>query len=82
MQVKIVLRDRVSGLYYRGENEWVGNGYEALTFSNILQAESYCQSRGLLHLQFIQQSGYFVRGARASRSVSLPAAPRGTLVNS
>lgn len=70
MQVKIVLRDRVSGLYYRGENHWVGNGYEALAFSNILNAESYCRSRGLLHLQFIQQSGYFIRGARALRSAA------------
>jgi hypothetical protein len=81
MQVKIVLRDRHTGLYYRGENSWVGNGYEALTFGNILDAESYCRRHGLTDLQFIQQSGYFARGARMGRSTGSLLPSDSTLVS-
>ena len=66
MQVKIVLRDRETGLYHRGNNQWARNGYDALTFANILEAEAYCRAHGLRELQCIQQCGYFFR----SRSVS------------
>lgn len=61
MRVKIVLRDRCSGLYYRGERDWVRNGYDAMTFSNIIDAEAYCRANHLGDLQFIQQQGYFFR---------------------
>lgn len=61
MRVKIVLRDRSTGLYYRGDRHWVRNGYDALTFSNVLDAEAFCRARGLKDLQLIQQQGYFFR---------------------
>ena len=61
MRVRIVLRDRSSGLYYRGERDWVRNGYDAMTFSNIIDAEAYCRAHHLRDLQFIQQQGYFFR---------------------
>jgi hypothetical protein len=41
--------------------EWVMNPYDALTFRNILEAEEFCRSHSLDHLQLIQQSGYFPR---------------------
>ncbi|HMJ89543.1 MAG TPA: hypothetical protein VK530_06985 [Candidatus Acidoferrum sp.] len=61
MRVKIVLRDRSTGLYYRSERDWVRNGYDAKTFLNVLDAEAFCRSQGLTDLQFIQQQGYFFR---------------------
>jgi len=61
MRVKIVLRDRSTGLYYRGERDWVRNGFDALTFSNIIDAEAFCRARGFKDLQLIQQEGYFFR---------------------
>jgi len=61
MRVRIVLRDRATGLYYRGEHQWVHNGYDALTFANIIEAEAFCRGHRLSELQFIQQSGYFFR---------------------
>ena len=64
MQVRIVLRDRTTGLYYRGENQWVRNGYDALTFANIIDAEAFCRAQGITELQCIQQSGYFFRTPR------------------
>jgi hypothetical protein len=67
MQVRIVLRDRESGLYYRGPLQWVANPYDALTFRNILEAEEFCRSQVLQHLQLIQQSGYFPRPLRYKR---------------
>ena len=60
-QIRIVLRDRESGLYYRGAKEWVTNPYNALTFRNIIEAEEFCRSHSLGDLQLIQQSGYFPR---------------------
>jgi hypothetical protein len=70
MHVKIVLRDRESGHYYRGPLEWVRNPYDALTFPNILEAEEFCRANSLLHLQLIQQSGYFQRPLRHQRKYS------------
>jgi hypothetical protein len=70
MRVRIVLRDKESGLYYRSHAEWATNGYEALTFSNILEAEEFCRVRGLNDLQLIQQSGYFHRPLRYTRTAS------------
>jgi len=64
MRVKIVLRDKQSGLYYRGQAHWAKNAYDALTFSNILEAEEFCRSQNLTGLQVIQQSGYFHRPLR------------------
>jgi hypothetical protein len=61
MRVKIVLRHRATGLYYRGEHQWVRNGYDALTFANIIDAEAFCRGNSLSELQIIQQSGYFFR---------------------
>lgn len=61
MRVKIVLRDRSTGLYFRKERDWVRNGYDALTFANVLDAEAFCRAHGLTGLQFIQQQGYFFR---------------------
>jgi hypothetical protein len=66
MQVKIVLRDRESGRYFRSALEWVTNPYDALTFQNILEAEEFCRARSLHQVQFIQQSGYFPRPLRYS----------------
>jgi len=81
MQVKIVLRDRESGQYYRSHLQWVANPYDALTFRNILEAEDFCRTHALQHLQLIQQSGYFPRPLRyaaqkskAPRSVTPAAA--------
>jgi len=83
MQVRIVLRDRTTGLYYRGESQWARNGYDALTFANIIDAEAFCRARGLRDLQCIQQSGYFFRSHRpslqsqtAAQDESLAAAPK------
>ena len=64
MRVKIVLRDEQSGLYYRGDAHWVKNGYDALTFNNILEAEEFSRTQNLTGLQVIQQSGYFHRPLR------------------
>ena len=64
MRVRIVLRDRESGKYYRAPEEWVTNAYDALTFSNIIDAESFCRTNDLHRLQMIQQSGYFYRAPR------------------
>lgn len=72
MRVRIVLRDRATGLYYRGERQWVRNGYDALTFANIIDAEAFCRTQGLSGLQCIQQSGYFFRTpSYASDSASI-----------
>ena len=80
MQIKIVLRDRQSGRYYRSPLEWVVNPYDALTFRNILEAEEFCRRRSLNHLQLIQQSGYFPRPLRyvpdAQPGVADQGAPR------
>lgn len=65
------MRQRESGLYYRGKGDWVSNAYDALTFANILEAEAFCRLRQLGDLQVIQQSGYFFR---APRYRPLPAA--------
>jgi hypothetical protein len=72
MRVKIVLRDRISGKYFRGPGEWVSNAYDALTFKNIIEAESFCRSHGLNGLQVIQQSGYFHRPLRYAKPASSP----------
>jgi hypothetical protein len=64
MRVKIVLREKESGRYYRGHAEWVSNAYDALTFQNILEAEEFCRAHGISGLQLIQQSGYFHRPLR------------------
>ena len=64
MRVKIVLRDKQSGLYYRSEAHWAKNAYDALTFNNILEAEEFCRSENLTGLQMIQQVGYFHRPLR------------------
>ena len=61
MRVKIVLRDKQSGLYYRDDMQWAKNAYDALTFNNILEAEEYCRLENLTGLQVIQQTGYFHR---------------------
>ena len=75
MQVKVVLRDRETGQYYRSHLQWVTNPYDALTFRNILEAEEFCRTQSLLHLQLIQQSGYFPRPLRYARpTVSVPRA--------
>jgi hypothetical protein len=66
MQVKIVLRDRESGRYFRSPLEWVTNPYEALTFQNILEAEEFCREQLVHHVQYIQQSGYFPKPLRYS----------------
>jgi hypothetical protein len=71
MRVKIVLRNKEDGRYYRGPGEWVTNPYDALTFQNIIQAEDFCRAHELDGLQLIQQSGYFHRPLRYT-----PAAPR------
>ena len=68
MRVKIVLRDKASGEYYRGHGEWVSNAYDALTFQNIIEAEEYCRTHELKGIQLIQQSGYFHRPLRYDRS--------------
>jgi hypothetical protein len=72
MRVKIVLRDRHSGLYYRGQAEWAGNAYDALTFNNILEAEEFCRAQRLENVQLIQQSGYFHRPLRYDRQQVKP----------
>lgn len=64
MRVKIVLRDRESGRYYRDRAHWVCNPYDALTFQNILEAEEFCRTQRLSGVQLIQQSGYFPRPLR------------------
>jgi hypothetical protein len=46
-------------LYFRGGDQWAGNAYDALTFSNILDAEAFCRLHRLTGMQIIQQSGYF-----------------------
>jgi hypothetical protein len=66
MRVKIVLRDKQSGLYYRGHAHWAKNAYEALTFNNILEAEEFSRAHNLTGLQLIQQSGYFHRPLRSA----------------
>lgn len=64
MRVKIVLRDRESGRYFRDHAQWVSNPYDALTFQNIIEAEEFCRTQKLAGLQLIQQSGYFPRPLR------------------
>jgi hypothetical protein len=64
MRVKIVLREKLSGKYYRGPEDWVTNAYDALTFRNIIEAEDFCRAHELKGIQFIQQSGYFHRPLR------------------
>ncbi len=64
MQVKIVLRDKQSGQYFRRSGEWVTNPFDALTFRNILEAEEFCRCERLHTVQLIQQSGYFPRPLR------------------
>jgi len=64
MRVKIVLRDRETGRYFRDHHLWVTNPYDALTFRNILEAEEFCRAQSLPRLQVIQQSGYFPRPLR------------------
>ena len=71
MRVKIVLRDKESGRYYRGPSEQVQNAYDALTFQNILEAEEFCRAHNLMDFQIIQQSGYFHRPLRYSRQVPI-----------
>ncbi len=71
IQVRIVLRERKSGLYYRSSGEWVTTPYDALTFRNILEAEEFCRIHSFEHLQLIQQSGYFPRPLRYARSMTL-----------
>ena len=61
MRVKIVLRDKKTGRYFRGPAQWASNAYDALTFRNILEAEEFCREHNLADLQVIQQSGYFHR---------------------
>jgi hypothetical protein len=73
MRVKIVLRDRSSGLYYRGERDWVRTGYDAMTFSNIIDAEAFCRAHHLGDLQFIQQQGYIFRRPAAGKDTDGPA---------
>jgi hypothetical protein len=72
MQVRIVLRDPETGLYYRAASQWARNAYDALTFCNIIEAEAYCRVHALRGLQCIQQSGYFFSGRRT---------PAGSLVH-
>ena len=80
MQIKIVLRDRHSGRYYRSPLEWVANPYDALTFRNILEAEAFCGCHSLSDLQLIQQSGYFPRPLRYAPNIKPEAADGGTSV--
>ena len=72
MQVKIVLRDKHSGLYYRGRTEWANNAYDGLTFNNIIEAEEFCRTHQLENVQLIQQSGYFHRPLRYERRQGKP----------
>jgi len=76
MQVKIVLRDKQSGLYYRNHAEWASNGYDALTFNNILEAEEFCRTHHVQNVQLIQQSGYFHRPLRYARQKAAGPAAR------
>lgn len=78
IQIRIVLRERKSGLYFRGRAEWVTNPYDALTFRNILEAEEFCRVHSLDHLQLIQQSGYFPRPLRYAASINVEAGGDGT----
>jgi hypothetical protein len=78
IQIRIVLRDRTSGFYYRDAAEWVTNPYDALTFRNIIEAEEFCQMHSLDHLQLIQQSGYFPRPLRYARSMNVEVGGDGT----
>ena len=71
IQIRIVLRDRKSGLYYRDAAEWVTTPYDALTFRNILEAEEFCRMYSLDHLQLIQQGGYFPRPLRYARNMNV-----------
>ena len=76
MRVKIVLRDKESGQYYRAHSQWVSNAYDALTFQNIIEAEEFCRTHNLEGLQLIQQSGYFHRPLRYA-----PESPRAEFVS-
>ena len=71
MAIRTVLRDRASGLYYRGPAEWGTNPYDALTFRNILEAEEFCRINSCEHLQLIQQGGYFPRPLRYTRHINV-----------
>ena len=64
MQVRIVLREKKTGRYYRDRDQWVSNAYDALTFQNILEAEEFCRHHALSDLQLIQQSGFFFRSLK------------------
>lgn len=77
IQSRIVLRDRNNGFYYRSPDESVTNPYDALTFRNILEAEEFCRLHSFEHLQLIQQSGYFPRPLRYSRSINVEAGGEG-----
>lgn len=76
MRVKIVLRDKESGRYYRGQSQWVSNAYDALTFQNILEAEEFCRIHELGGMQLIQQSGYFHRPLRYRRDGGAARTPK------
>jgi len=78
IQIRIVLRDRHSGLYYRSPEESVTNPYDALTFRNILEAEEFCRLHSFEHLQLIQQSGYFPRPLRYARNINVNADSEGS----
>jgi hypothetical protein len=70
MRVKIVLRDKETGRYFRSHSEWVTNPYDALTFRNIIEAEEFCRLHSLQGMQVIQQSGYFHRPLRYARRLA------------
>lgn len=76
MQVRIVLRHRTTGLYYRGAHQWVRNGYDAMTFLNIIDAEAFCRAHELSELQCIQQHGYFFRGPASHSLAGAASAPQ------
>jgi hypothetical protein len=78
IQIRIVLRDRHSGRYYRSSEESVANPYDALTFRNILEAEEFCRIHSFEHLQLIQQSGYFPRPLRYARNINVEAGSEGS----
>jgi hypothetical protein len=73
IQIRIVLRDRKSGLYYRDTAQWVTTPYDALTFRNILEAEEFCRRHSFNELQLIQQTGYFPRPFRYAGHINLEA---------
>ena len=64
MRVRIVLRDKKTGMYFRDQHHWANNAYDAITFQNILEAEEFCRSHALSDVQVIQQSGLFFRSPK------------------